>query len=74
MNLVSLLIAPAVVTYSIGTDENDALRISIALVATAIIVTAVTISKRKPIAVGDGGTPGSGKADEAAPEPEHVNA
>ncbi len=47
MNLVSLLIASAVVSLSVGTDQNDALRILIALVATAIIVVAVIISKRR---------------------------
>ncbi|MGH3714401.1 MAG: sodium-translocating pyrophosphatase [Micromonosporaceae bacterium] len=51
MNLVSLLIAPAVVTYSIGAEENTALRIGIAVVATAIIVGAVVFSKRKPMAM-----------------------
>ncbi len=51
MNLVSLLIAPAVVTYSIGTDSNPTLRIVIAVVAVAIIVGAVVFSKRKPMAM-----------------------
>jgi K(+)-stimulated pyrophosphate-energized sodium pump len=53
MNLVALLIAPAVVAMSIGTDENAPLRWIIALVAVIIIVTSVVISKRRPIAVGD---------------------
>jgi K(+)-stimulated pyrophosphate-energized sodium pump len=47
MNLVSLLIASAVVSMSVGKDENDALRILIALVAVAIIAVAVVISKRR---------------------------
>ncbi len=47
MNLVSLLIASAVVSLSVGDDQNDALRILIAVVATAIIVAAVVISKRR---------------------------
>jgi K(+)-stimulated pyrophosphate-energized sodium pump len=51
MNLVSLLIAPAVVTYAYGATENTALRVSIALVAAAIIVAAVVFTKRKPIMV-----------------------
>jgi K(+)-stimulated pyrophosphate-energized sodium pump len=50
MNLVSLLIAPAVILYSVGPDANNALRISIAVVAALVVVGAVTISKRKPIA------------------------
>ncbi|HEY7222314.1 MAG TPA: sodium-translocating pyrophosphatase [Micromonosporaceae bacterium] len=50
MNLVSLLIAPAVVMWGTGTDQNNGLRIGIALVALAVLVVAVTISKRKPVA------------------------
>jgi len=53
MNLVALLIAPAVVTLSIGSSENPALRIGIAVLATAIVVVSVVISKRRPIAVED---------------------
>ncbi|WP_433373356.1 sodium-translocating pyrophosphatase [Actinoplanes sp. CA-142083] len=53
MNLVSLLIAPAVVSWSIGSDANTPLRVTIAVVAAAIIVVAVFISKRKPISMGD---------------------
>ena len=47
MNLVSLLIASAIVAMSVGDDQNDALRIAIALVAVAIIVVAVVVSKRR---------------------------
>jgi K(+)-stimulated pyrophosphate-energized sodium pump len=70
MNLVSLLIAPAIVLWSTGTQQNTALRVTIAVVAALIVVAAVTWSKRKPIAmaaadeaaaaavgVGHGGTP-----------------
>jgi K(+)-stimulated pyrophosphate-energized sodium pump len=53
MNLVSLLIAPAVVAWSIGTDANTPLRIIIAVVAALIIVAAVVWSKRKPISMGE---------------------
>ncbi|WP_433299932.1 sodium-translocating pyrophosphatase [Actinoplanes sp. CA-030573] len=53
MNLVSLLIAPAVVSWSIGKDANTPLRVTIAVVAAAIVVAAVVISKRKPISMGD---------------------
>jgi K(+)-stimulated pyrophosphate-energized sodium pump len=53
MNLVSLLIAPAVVTWSIGKDQNTPLRVIIAVVAAAIIAAAVVWSKRKPISMGD---------------------
>jgi K(+)-stimulated pyrophosphate-energized sodium pump len=51
MNLVSLLIAPAVVMWSVGSDKNTPLRILVAVVAVLIIAVAVTISKRKPMAV-----------------------
>ena len=52
MNLVSLLIAPAVVQLSIGDDQNDPLRIGLAILAVLIIATAITISKRRTVAVG----------------------
>jgi K(+)-stimulated pyrophosphate-energized sodium pump len=51
MNLVALLIAPAVVTYSMGETENNALRLSIAVGAVVVVVGAVIFSKRKPITV-----------------------
>jgi K(+)-stimulated pyrophosphate-energized sodium pump len=65
MNLVSLLIAPAVVAMSVGTEENDPLRIGIAAVAALIIAGAVYISKRRSIAIGD--------VDETPAEPASVN-
>jgi K(+)-stimulated pyrophosphate-energized sodium pump len=56
MNLVSLLIAAAIVQLSVGEDENTPVRIAIALVATAIIAGAVYVSKRRPIAIGEDST------------------
>jgi K(+)-stimulated pyrophosphate-energized sodium pump len=53
MNLVSLLVAAAVVNMSVGKDQNDALRIVIAVVAVVIIVVAVYISKRRPVALAE---------------------
>jgi K(+)-stimulated pyrophosphate-energized sodium pump len=53
MNLVSLLIASAVVSMSVGQDQNDALRIVIAVVALVIIVGAVYVSKQREVAIGD---------------------
>ena len=53
MNLVSLLIAGAVVSMSAGEGQNDALRITIAIVAVLIIAAAVYISKRRPVVIGD---------------------
>lgn len=62
MNLVSLLVAPAIVTMSVGTGSKPAVRALIAVVAALIIVGAVWKSKRKSIAVGaevpsQGGSP-----------------
>jgi K(+)-stimulated pyrophosphate-energized sodium pump len=51
MNLVSLLIAPAVILFSTGADANTGVRVTIAVVAALVIAVAVIISKRKPIAV-----------------------
>jgi K(+)-stimulated pyrophosphate-energized sodium pump len=53
MNLVSLLIASAVVSLSVGDDQNDMVRILIALAAVAIIVVAVVISKRREVTISD---------------------
>ena len=53
MNLVSLLIAPAIVSLSVGEDANTALRLVVALAAAAVIVGAVIFSKRKSIAVAE---------------------
>ena len=53
MNLVALLIAPGVVALSIGTSANPGLRWGISLLAALIVIVAVIISKRRPIAVGD---------------------
>ena len=53
MNLVALLIAPAVVVYTTG-DGSPAVRFGIAIAATLVVVVAVLISKRKPVAVDAG--------------------
>jgi K(+)-stimulated pyrophosphate-energized sodium pump len=50
MNLVSLLIAPAVILYSVGPDANTPLRVTIAVVAALVVVGAVAMSKRKQVA------------------------
>ncbi|MFZ5846565.1 MAG: sodium-translocating pyrophosphatase [Actinomycetota bacterium] len=61
MNLVALLVAPAVVSMSVGEDQNDALRITIAVVAALIIAGAVYISKRRSVAIEEAPEPaGSG--------------
>jgi K(+)-stimulated pyrophosphate-energized sodium pump len=70
MNLVSLLIAPAVVAWSVGDDRNTPLRIAIAVVAALVIVAAVVFSKRKGVAMADS------DRDAGTPDqhPETVNA
>ncbi|MBF5028734.1 MULTISPECIES: sodium-translocating pyrophosphatase [unclassified Micromonospora] len=70
MNLVSLLIAPAVVAWSVGDDQNNPLRITIAVVAALIIAAAVVFSKRKGVAMTDEDS-GAGTPDQ---RPETVNA
>ncbi|MEV4479713.1 sodium-translocating pyrophosphatase [Micromonospora coxensis] len=73
MNLVSLLIAPAVVAWSVGDEKNTPLRVGVAVVATLIVVAAVVFSKRKGVAMdssADGDGPGAGSHERA----EAVNA
>ena len=60
MNLVSLLIAPAVVTMSLGDDPNPVLRAVIAIAATLVVVAAVVVSKRRESVISD--TPAEAKA------------
>jgi K(+)-stimulated pyrophosphate-energized sodium pump len=62
MNLVALLIAPAVVGLSVGDDANTTVRVLIALAAALVIVGAVVVSKRRSTVVGEeaGTTPGGG--------------
>ncbi len=55
MNLVSLLIASAIVSMSVGDDQNDVLRIVIALLATGIIIGAIVVSKRRSSQLMEGG-------------------
>ncbi|HEV7187485.1 MAG TPA: sodium-translocating pyrophosphatase [Blastococcus sp.] len=52
MNLVALLIAPAVVSLRVGDGANTTARVLIALAAVAIIVISVVISKRRSVVVG----------------------
>ncbi|HEU4567357.1 MAG TPA: sodium-translocating pyrophosphatase [Marmoricola sp.] len=54
MNLVSLLIVSAIVKLSVGENANTPVRIIIAIVAFAVIVGAVYVSKRRSIAIEDG--------------------
>ena len=47
MNLVSVLIAPAIVQFSVGKDASAAIRIVVALIAVAVIIAAIVIAKRR---------------------------
>ncbi|WP_248962357.1 sodium-translocating pyrophosphatase [Sphaerisporangium perillae] len=51
MNLVALLIAPAVVTYA----DNAALRVGVTVVAVAIVVGAIIVSKRRSTSIAPAG-------------------
>ncbi|HZY75080.1 MAG TPA: sodium-translocating pyrophosphatase [Jatrophihabitantaceae bacterium] len=53
MNLVAVLIAPAIVKYSIGENSSAAIRAVVAIIAFAIIATAVIVSKRRVVSMGD---------------------
>jgi K(+)-stimulated pyrophosphate-energized sodium pump len=57
MNLVSLLIVAAIVKLSVGDNENDTVRILIAVVAALIIAGAVYNSKRRSAVIGDDDEP-----------------
>ncbi|GII81233.1 K(+)-insensitive pyrophosphate-energized proton pump [Sphaerisporangium rufum] len=61
MNLVALLIAPAVVTYA----DNAVLRIGVTVVAVAIVVGAVVISKRRSVSIAPSG---GDTAEQVVPE------
>ncbi|MGP3926156.1 sodium-translocating pyrophosphatase [Streptomyces sp. 8N616] len=67
MNLVALLIAPAVVTFSYGDDASVGVRVVVALIAIAIVIGAVYVSKRRGIAMSDEGN--SGRAENEASDP-----
>jgi K(+)-stimulated pyrophosphate-energized sodium pump len=60
MNLVAVLIAPAIVQLTIGDNASGPIRYGIALVAVVIIVAAVTVSKRRSISFGDDSTDAGG--------------
>jgi K(+)-stimulated pyrophosphate-energized sodium pump len=53
MNLVALLIAPAIVTMSLQSGVGSWLRYVICAVAVLIVVVSMVVSKRRPIAVGE---------------------
>jgi K(+)-stimulated pyrophosphate-energized sodium pump len=65
MNLVSVLIAPAVVKLSLGEHASAGIRALIAVLAFGIIISAVVVSKRRKISMG--ATPGPTAHAEQAP-------
>jgi len=65
MNLVSVLIAPAIIKYTLGEDKSNAVRAAVAIVAFLIIATAVVVSKRRQVSMGD-------EAPSTAPAPARV--
>jgi K(+)-stimulated pyrophosphate-energized sodium pump len=50
MNLVAVLIAPTVVKFSIGSEKSNPIRITVALVAAAVIAGSVIYSKKRTVA------------------------
>jgi K(+)-stimulated pyrophosphate-energized sodium pump len=52
MNLVALIIAPGIVTLTVGDGANTTLRVVIALAAVVVIVAAVVVSKRRAVVAG----------------------
>jgi K(+)-stimulated pyrophosphate-energized sodium pump len=77
MNLVAVLIAPAIVQLTIGDDASDPIRYGIAAAACVVIIAAVSVSKRRSISFGEdaatagGDSGGEGDGDAAgADDPE----
>ena len=67
MNLVSVLIAPAIVSLTVGASASPAIRYGIAAVAFVIVVAAVAYSKSKDIAIGNDNDPDSASAEQQHP-------
>ncbi|SES32788.1 K(+)-stimulated pyrophosphate-energized sodium pump [Pedococcus cremeus] len=71
MNLVSVLIAPAIVTLTVGNGESPVLRYGIAAAALVIVIGAVAVSKSRDLAIG-GESPEELGEEEAAVAHAHV--
>jgi K(+)-stimulated pyrophosphate-energized sodium pump len=67
MNLVSVLIAPAIVSLTVGAGASPAIRYGIAAVALVIVVASVAYSKSKDIAIGNDSDPDSASAEQQHP-------
>ncbi|MEO6885684.1 MAG: sodium-translocating pyrophosphatase, partial [Jatrophihabitantaceae bacterium] len=66
MNLVAVLVAPAVVKLTVGDSASTGLRILAGVVALAIIAAAVIVSKRRRVSMGDAPATESDTAKAAA--------
>ena len=53
MNLVSVLVAPAVIQFSVGDNKNNGVRAAVAIIAFLIIAAAVIVSKRRQVSMGE---------------------
>jgi K(+)-stimulated pyrophosphate-energized sodium pump len=67
MNLVSVLIAPAIVSLTLGEGASAPIRYGIAAVAFVIVVSAVAYAKSKDIGIGGDHDPDSAPAEEQHP-------
>jgi K(+)-stimulated pyrophosphate-energized sodium pump len=68
MNLVSVLIAPAIVTLTVGDGASDPIRYGIAAAALVIVIGSVAVSKSRDIAIGgDDADPDESPAEEPQP-------
>ncbi len=67
MNLVSVLIAPAIVSLTVGAGASGPIRYGIAAVAFVIVVASVAYSKSKDIAIGSDTDPDSASAESQHP-------
>jgi K(+)-stimulated pyrophosphate-energized sodium pump len=67
MNLVSVLIAPAIVALTIGDGASTPIRYGIAAVAFVIVAAAVAYSKSKDLAIGGDNDPDAAPAMEPHP-------
>ncbi|SOD72059.1 K(+)-stimulated pyrophosphate-energized sodium pump [Jatrophihabitans sp. GAS493] len=76
MNLVAVLVAPAVVKLTVGTHASIPLRILIGLVAFAIIAVAVIVAKRRVVSMGpsadSSASSGAGSNDSGTPAGTHL--
>jgi K(+)-stimulated pyrophosphate-energized sodium pump len=72
MNLVSVLIAPAIVTLSIGAGASAPIRYGIAAVAFVIVVAAVAVAKSRDLAIGGDDVDPDVPASEDDPAPAQV--